>query len=363
MTQDEIVKTLLDFIATDGIEESDFNQVALDLFSYQFEKNRPFQSFCRYRGCTPSTVKTWKRIPAVPVEAFKTSSFSCSALEEAERVFWTSGTTQNESPGKSFHPTIEVYDISVNRTFKRFFMQDLEQIRMGIIFPSEGEMPHSSLAHYFALSKKHFGTKDSKYFMGAQTGIDFGGLFADLASVVATGEPYALLGASYSFVPLIDEMDRQNKCFKLPNGSRIFDTGGFKGRSREIAPSEFYDKLSHFFGIPRSLCINMYGMTELSTQLYDFGNEVSPSVKHGPHWIRTRVVNPLTEEDVPKGEVGVLVHCDLAHFNSVSTILTEDMGVIVDEGFLLAGRAEGADGKGCSVAVEEFLSAIGRLKE
>jgi hypothetical protein len=101
----------------------------------------------------------------------------------------------------------------------------------------------------------------------------------------------------------------------------------------------------------------MYGMTELSTQLYDDGNVFVPSVKSGPHWLRSRIVDPLTGRDVPAGERGVLVHCDLANFNSVTTILTEDVGVAAGAGFLLLGRAEGAQAKGCSLAVEEFMQA------
>jgi hypothetical protein len=190
-----------------------------------------------------------------------------------------------------------------------------------------------------------------------QGGIDFGRAFAELSRAGETGEPYALLGASFSFVHLMDEMACQGRRFALPPGSRILDTGGFKGRSRELEAAEFYDRLSSLFGVPKARCINMYGMTELSTQFYDDGNETSPSVKSGPHWIRTRVVNPLTGEDVPRGEVGILSHCDLAHFNIVTTILTEDSGVAVEGGFLLLGRADGAEAKGCSMAVEEFLRA------
>lgn len=101
----------------------------------------------------------------------------------------------------------------------------------------------------------------------------------------------------------------------------------------------------------------MYGMTELSTQFYDHGNSTVPSVKSGPHWIRTRLINPLTGEEVVKGEKGVLVHCDLANFNSVTTILTEDLGAEKEEGFILLGRAQGAEAKGCSMAVDEFIQA------
>ena len=86
---------------------------------------------------------------------------------------------------------------------------------------------------------------------------------------------------------------------------------------------------------------------------------VCPSVKSGPHWIRTRVVNPLTGVAVAKGKAGVLAHTDLAHFNIVTTILTEDAGIETDYGFLLLGRATGAEAQGCSMAVDEFLKAAG----
>jgi hypothetical protein len=155
----------------------------------------------------------------------------------------------------------------------------------------------------------------------------------------------------------VDELARDGERFTLPPGSRILDTGGYKGNSRELALEAFYAGLEANFGVPREHCINMYGMTELSTQLYDDGNLLVPSVKSGPHWIRSRLVDPLTGREVPGGERGVLAHTDLANFNSVTTILTEDVGVAAGAGFQLRGRAEGAQAKGCSLAVEEFLQA------
>jgi hypothetical protein len=145
--------------------------------------------------------------------------------------------------------------------------------------------------------------------------------------------------------------------FKLPTSSWLFDTGGFKGQSREIEADSFYEQLSNKFGVPRSHCFNMYGMTELSTQLYDAGNTTTPSVKRGPHWLRTRVIDPISGQEMPQGERGILVHTDLANYNSVTTILTEDVGIATDNGFILIGRAQGSQAKGCSLAVDEFLQA------
>ena len=356
MTEAQIIDYLLTFIATKDASDDVFNAMAMELFAYQFENNQPYRRFCRQREKTVRTVKSWPEIPAVPIDAFKDLTLSCCPPEDAERFFMTSGTTQGGVRGKSYHPTLAVWNASMVTNFQQNFMQDQEKIRMGILFPSEETLPNSSLAHYLALAVREFGTEDSHYLMD-EDGLDTMRIVLELAHAEQTGEPYALLGASYSFVHLMDALKENDEIGFLPTGSRILDTGGFKGQSRDLELDDFYKQLSSTFGVPRSRCINMYGMTELSSQFYDAGNETCPSVKSVPHWIRTRVVNPLTNEELPRGEKGVLAHCDLAHFNVVSTILTEDAGIEMEGGFLLLGRADGAEAQGCSMAVEEFLKA------
>jgi hypothetical protein len=227
---------------------------------------------------------------------------------------------------------------------------------MAILFPTEEALPNSSLAHYLALAVRHFGTSGSATFVTPQ-GMDSPGLRAWLRAHVDSGTPCAVLGASYSFVHLMDELARDGENLRLPAGSRILDTGGYKGHSRDLPLEAFYASLATHFGVPRELCINMYGMTELSTQLYDDGNAQVPSVKSGPHWLRSRLVDPSSGREVAPGERGVLLHCDLGNFNSVTSILTEDVGIQAGAGFLLLGRADGAQAKACSLAVEEFLQA------
>lgn len=356
MTPAALITDLLAFMAAQNPSEDDFNTLALQLFGHQYQRNLPFQRFCQQRGRTIRTVKTWRDIPAVPINGFKELTLSCVAPADAERVFMTSGTTQGDVKGKHYHPTLAVYDESMRRNFGQRFMAGRPRIRMGILFPTETLLQNSSLAHYLALAVEAFGTPESHYLL-TQDGLDFERLMAELARAQATGEPYALLGASYSFVHVLDELQRRGRSFTLPPGSRVLDTGGFKGQSRELSMEDFYAQLSSTLGIDRADCINMYGMTELSTQFYDAGNATLPSVKSGPHWIKTRVVDPLSGHDVPRGAGGVLAHCDLGNFNSVTTILTEDVGLAVDGGFLLLGRAQGSAAKGCSLAVEEFLRA------
>lgn len=351
-----LLTDLLAYIASVDASDEAFDQMALALFAYQYQNNLPFQRFCQQRGKTQRTVRHWTDIPAVPINGFKDLTLSCVAIEQAERVFMTSGTTRGDVKGRHFHPSLRVYDASMTQNFAERFMRGEEKIRMGILFPLEREMPNSSLAHYLSLAVQTFGTPESHYLL-TQDGLDDGRVLAELERAERLGEPYALLGASYSFVHMMDTLQQQGRRYRLPPGSRVLDTGGFKGQSREVAMEDFYAQLSSALGIPRSDCINMYGMTELSTQFYDAGNATLPSVKSGPHWIRSRVLDPLSGLDVLPGGQGILAHCDLGNFNSVTTILTEDVGVAVDGGFLLLGRAQGSAAKGCSLAVEEFLQA------
>lgn len=353
--QAEVIEEILTYMQSGENSEESFNKHALSLFRYQYTHNQPYRKFCMHRGKTPRTVKAWQDIPPVPINAFKELPLSCINPEEAERVFMTSGTTKGVK-GKHYHPSMTIWDYSMTSNFKNRFMKDDEQIKMGILFPSEEEMPNSSLARYLNLAFLEFGTDESKYLLG-KDGIEYTQVIEDLRKAEETGEPYALLGATFSFVHLFEEMEKRRVSFKLPQGSRVLDTGGFKGQSKEMGMNEFYDLVTAFLGVPREECINMYGMTELCTQFYDDGNEQVPSVKSGPHWIRTRVVNPLTGQNVPNGQKGVLVHCDLANFNSVTAILTEDLGIMEENGFLLLGRVQGTEAKGCSLAVEEFIQA------
>ncbi|WP_342046466.1 LuxE/PaaK family acyltransferase [Bacillus sp. OTU530] len=353
--QQEIMEHVLRFIQRDSSDENDFNEQALQLFLYQYQYNLPYRSFCMQKGKTPRMVKSWRDIPAVPINAFKDVTLSCTDSEQAEAIFMTSGTTKGIR-GKHYHPTLHVYDQSMIQNFQQRFMKGLNKIRIGVLFPTATEMPNSSLAHYLSLAVQHFGTEDSHYLIN-NDGVDIERFIQECRHAEETGEPYALIGASFSFVHMLEELGRIGKTFSLPKGSRILDTGGFKKQSKEMELDDFYKLLSDALGVDRADCINMYGMTELSTQFYDDGNETVPSVKSGPNWIQTRVINPLTGEAVQKGERGVLVHCDLANFNSVTTILTEDVGIEVDNGFLLLGRVQGTAAKGCSIAVEEFLHA------
>jgi len=343
------------FIQKQNTTIDDFNNLALLLFKYQFNCNLPYQQFCRSNFKTPRNITHWTEIPPISINAFKEFTLSCVDVLKCEKLFMTSGTTRQDMRGKHYHPNLDIYDLSMKSFFKKSFMMDHERLPMGILFPNENELPNSSLAHYLSLAVENFGTNNSAYLM-SQSGLEVDKFLEFIKSANEDGKPIALLGASYSYILLFQVLKEKNlgTKFPLPKNSLVLDTGGFKGQVEEIELTEFYSILSTNFQIPLANCINMYGMTELSTQFYDIGQDSSPSIKKSPHWIKTRVLDPLTLKECRPGEKGLLVHCDLANINSVSTILTEDIGLSVSDGFLLLGREKGVQARGCSITVENI---------
>ena len=138
------------------------------------------------------------------------------------------------------------------------------------------------------------------------------------------------------------------------------DTGGSKGMGRDLTRSEQLDRYAAAFGIPANRVVNEYGMTEMASQFYDGSLlGLDPDVKLGPHWVRTRIIDPRTGGDAEPGEPGILVHIDLANMDSVAAIETEDLGVARGDGFVLLGRAAGAEPRGCSLATDALLRGGG----
>lgn len=367
----EVIKEQLKrFIQRKDTTEEEFNQMALSLFAYQYEQNQGFRKYCRKRRVSPSTVTHYTQIPPVPIAAFKQTTLSCSSVKEAEAIFMTSGTTNPELRGKNIHRDLEVYDLSMKTHFQEYILPDIEKVKMAVLFPTEKEMPNSSLAHYLQLAYDWYGTEDSEYVV-SKDGFEQEILTSLLRKAEQENEPVLLIGATFSFVHYLDYCAEQGIHFSLPAGSRVMDTGGAKGKSREIEPRELKSRLSQLFAAPEYACLNMYGMTELSSQFYDndWHNHLDQhdssksSAKVAPHWVRTLIVDPETMRPKSEGEQGIIIHYDLANLNSVCAIMTEDIGISEGEGFHLLGRAAGAEAKGCSLAVEQFLTAVKGEKE
>ena len=143
--------------------------------------------------------------------------------------------------------------------------------------------------------------------------------------------------------------------FSMPAGSRVMETGGFKGRSRELPRDELHAGIERALGVPRERIVNQYGMCELASQFYEpsLRTGVASRRKRIPPWVRTRVVDPATLQDA---ECGMLIHYDLANTGSVLAIQTADEGTLDAEGLEVIGRIPGAEARGCSISADALLS-------
>jgi len=340
-------------------QDGRFESLALRVFEYQFEHNFPYRKFCLKRGKTPQTVQSFRGIPAVPTAAFKELDLSCSPTE---KIFLTSGTTQGAAKrGRHLIPDLTLYHASLKPNFAAHLLPEGQRLRMLVLFASPEFMPQSSLSHMFETVIHTFGSEGSAYFFSDQ-GLDSSRLVKALHASEQRGEPVCLLGVSFVFAHFLDYCDSERLRFRLSVGSRLMDTGGYKGRMREIPRGELYYRLGRVLGIPTSLMVNEYGMTEMCSQFYDnvlsdrFRGVQRSRHKVIPRWVRTRILNPETLEDLPEGVTGILQHYDLANCGSVLAIQTEDLGYRVEDGFEVIGRAKDAEARGCSLTMEEFLS-------
>lgn len=337
-----------------------FETLALRVFRHQFEANSVFRGFCEGRGATPDTVASWADVPPVPVAAFKALDLACGPPEAAEVVFRTSGTTSRGTRrGTHYVPDVSLYRASLLPTFRTYLLPDVERLRFVSLIPSPDEAPDSSLSFMVGAAAEHHAT-DVRWVVDAEGTIDDGGLDAALTEARDLNAPVLLLGTAFAFVHAL-ELEGPG-LGEIPEGSRIMETGGFKGRVREIPKEELYARLVRRTGTPRHRIVNEYGMTELLSQLYEpvleEGSEAAGRHRPPP-WLRVRALDPVTLAPLPEGEEGLLAFFDLANAGSVCHVLTEDVGSVVDGDVRLVGRVVGAEPRGCSRAMDELMS-VGR---
>ena len=347
------------------LADADFGRLARAVFAHQFAGNQPYRLFCERRGVSPRTVSHWGEIPAVPTDAFKAAALVCGDPARAAAVFRTSGTTAGpERRGTHYLADLSLYDAALRAGFSAHLLPDGARPRMVSLIPHPDELRDSSLSHMAGAVVADFGTAESGWYVSPQGGIDHAGLAEALGRGQADGAPVCVLGTAFALVHWLDALREAGTRHHLPHGSRLMDTGGFKGRSREVTREELYGAVEEVLSIPHAWCVNEYGMTEMSSQFYDgvAGSARAPAERlhAGPPWVRTQATDPETLRPLPHGEVGVLRHFDLANLNSVMAIQTADLGVTSPAGFRVLGRASGAEARGCSLAMDDLLRAIGR---
>lgn len=333
-------------------DDEEFDALALALFRHQFAGNEPYRRICRAYGIEPEAVRGWRDVPPVPTGAFKAARLASFPVEREVRVFRSSGTS-GERQSALHLDTLEIYRASVLATFGAYICPEGERLRFLVLAPSPADAPDSSLSCMFGFALESFGTPDSRFCV-TRRGWNPEGLGDELARL---DEPVVLAGTAFAFVHLLDALEAARRRLRLPAGSRVMETGGFKGRSRELTREELHGGIERGLGVGRERIVNQYGMCELGSQFYEatlLTGAPSP-IKRIPPWVRTRAVDPETLLDVPPGESGVLVHYDLANTGSVLAVQTSDLGRMRDAGFEVLGRLRGAEPRGCSIAADALL--------
>jgi hypothetical protein len=333
-----------------------FDALACDLARFQAAHVAGYARLCAARGVDPSRLTRAADAPAVPTDAFKLARVAAFPPSEAAITFRTSGTTIG-ARGEHAMRDVATYDAAALAFGRWALARDLpERSPILVLGPPPSQAPDSSLTHMLALFVSAFGDGHRAFFVDDDT-LDLAALSERIAEL---GAPTLLLGTSFAFVHLVDALD--GATLPLPRGSRAMQTGGFKGKSREVAPSELRARIAAAFYVDDARIVAEYGMTELSSQFYDA--QPTPGVFVEPPWARVVPVDPETLAPVADGEVGIARIEDLMNVDGAFAILAADRVRRVrgvrgaqgeSAGFELLGRAPGAAPRGCSIAIDELL--------
>jgi hypothetical protein len=342
-----------------GEASESFDLLACDIARFQMTRVAPVARLAKARKLEPAALTRADEIPGVPTDVFKLARLAAHAPALDERVFRTSGTTQGREQ-RGEHPVRDTSTYSLGAAAHGRAMlwpdHDRTTVRVLVLGPRPERAPDSSLTFMCDLFGRLFST-GARFYLEHET-IDRAALARDVASVET---PVLLLGTSFAFVHLLDDLGGGR--LPLPPGSRVMQTGGFKGKSRVVEATELLASMAAAFAIDPGGIASEYGMTELSSQCYEgsiraaLGN--GPALPRGVHvappWLRVTAVEPATLEPLPAGEIGLARMVDLANVDSSVTVQTQDRIREVPGGFELLGRAPGAPPRGCSLATEEML--------
>ncbi len=334
------------------LDDASFDALACDMYAYQMETNEPYRRYVASLG-TP-VPRTWREIPAVPASAFKDAALATFDPLRSELIFHTSGTTAQRS-GTHYVERAALYDASLLAGFDRFMLADGARLRYLHLVHNPRLRPRSSLGYMMGHIGVLRGDGKAAYFFDGER-IDTPAFVTALDLASAAAQPVCIAGTAFALVALLDDLAEMGRTFAAPPGSRIMETGGFKGRAHVVERGELYTALSRALGIATEAIVAEYGMTELISQYYDApeSRHATVRVKSAPPWLRTLVID-ARGEIVPDGEVGYLRHVDLGNRSSVIAIDTEDRGYRAVGGIVLLGRDADAPSRGCSLDAEALL--------
>ena len=313
--------------------EQEFNQKALEVFKFQFENNRVYRSFCDLLYKTPSEVYTIKDIPFLPIQFFKSHQI-LNSKTPVEATFTSSGTTGSLT-SKHYVTDLKVYEKSFNLGFKQYY-GNIEDYVVLALLPSYLEREGSSLIYMVNSLIEQSNHPESGFYLN-----NLPELKETLTHLDSEGKKILLIGVSFALLDLIETYQ-----FNLKH-TIVMETGGMKGRRKELVREELHNTLKSGFGV--STVHSEYGMTELLSQAYSKGN----GVFNCPKWMRVLTRDTEDPLSIQKtGKTGGLNIIDLANINSCAFIATQDLGRLnIDGSFEIIGRFDYSDIRGCNLMV------------
>jgi hypothetical protein len=309
----------------------DFESMAVKIFKYQFDNNKIYRSFCDLINKNPSDITNSNQIPFLPIKFFKSHTV-LSSNQSIEKKFISSGTT-NTNLSTHYITDLKLYESSFENSFKYFF-GDIKEFTILALLPSYLENKNSSLIYMADKLIKESNRKNSGFYLDNY--IELKDKLIELKK-----EKVILIGVTFALLNLIEKFN-----FKLPNLT-IVETGGMKGRRKEMIRNELHTKLINGFGT--DLICSEYGMTELLSQAYSTNNGIFQC----PPWMKIHIREPQDALSFKKnGITGGVNVIDLANINSCSFIATEDLGKKNNENnFEILGRFDNSDIRGCNLLV------------
>jgi phenylacetate-coenzyme A ligase PaaK-like adenylate-forming protein len=310
-----------------------FEKIALKVFRFQYDNNAVYREFCEFLKQDKQSVKSLQQIPFLPIQFFKSHEV-VSSTDATQTVFTSSGTT-GYLTSRHLVTDLSLYEQSYRQAFSQFY-GNIEDYTVLALLPSYLERQGSSLIYMVEDLIKLSNNPDSGFYLK-----DYDALVEKLMQQEQECKNVLLIGVTFA---LLDLIEKQN--FKLEN-TIIMETGGMKGRRKEMIREELHSILTEGFGVP--VIHSEYGMTELLSQAYSLGNGIFEC----PNWMQILIrdtEDPLTY--IANGKTGGINVIDLANLNSCSFIATQDLGKKYDNGsFEVLGRFDNSDIRGCNLMV------------
>jgi len=301
-------------------------------FRFQYDHNPVYRRWCDLMLIDPATVKTLSSIPALPVSFFKTHEVVTTVFD-AETVFESSGTTQTNT-SRHLVKDVGLYKQSFLEAFALFYGDVKDWCILGLL-PSYLERQHSSLVMMVDELIKQSGHAHSGFYLD-----DHQKLSGTLQRLEASGQKTLLIGVTFGLLDFAAAFPQQLK------HTVVMETGGMKGRRKELTRAEVHRILCDALGVAE--IHSEYGMTELLSQAYSKGE----GRFNCPPWMKVLVRDEEDPLSIKESGRGLLQIIDLANIYSCSFIATEDAGMVSDDGsFEVWGRLDNSDIRGCSLLV------------